>query len=89
MSDPKCELVEVHFVPLTINGLNAKTMVPRKDHKEERLIPALLQLTNGTELILDETAMEAGQLTDIGMTLENHNTERSRFILDVTERNIT
>ena len=39
---------------------------PKKDYTTNTLTAGLLQLTDHTELILDETAMQAGQLVEPG-----------------------
>ena len=51
-----------HYLPLTVSNLNGMTFVPRKDYHANRLVSGLLQLSANTNLILDETAMENGQV---------------------------
>ena len=57
-----------HFLPLTTDKLNSLTFVPKKDYASNRLVSGLLQLSNGTHLVLDETAMRDGQLNQQGIT---------------------
>ncbi|XP_032220134.1 mini-chromosome maintenance complex-binding protein [Nematostella vectensis] len=59
---PKC-----HLLPMTLNNLNSLNFIPKKDYTKDRLMSGMLQLSNGTELVLDETAMEAGQLNATGV----------------------
>jgi hypothetical protein len=40
--------------------------VPHKDHDRQQLVAAALQLANGTQLLVDETAMTDGRLNDTG-----------------------
>ena len=51
-------------VPLTIELLNSTRFMPKSEN--ESLHAGLLQLTDGTMLILDETAMTEGSLGDLG-----------------------
>ena len=60
-------MTKSHYLPGTIENLNKLAFVPRKDYHENRLVSGLLQLSNGTQLILDETQMENGQLTADGV----------------------
>lgn len=60
-------LVPKYFLlPLSLNNLNELRFVPHKDYITNRLISGLLQLSEGTFLILDETALETGQLNPKG-----------------------
>jgi len=51
---------------LTINALNEQRWRPRKDFVADRLVAAQLQLAAGTLLMVDETKMTEGQLTNDG-----------------------
>jgi hypothetical protein len=53
-------------VQLTIDELNASRWSPWKDYERERLIDGRLQLPFGTQLIVDETALQTGQLNENG-----------------------
>ena len=57
-----------HYLPMTIDNLNTLSFVPKKDYASNRLVSGLLQLSNGTHLVLDETAMTDGQLNQQGIT---------------------
>eukprot|EP01052_Picozoa_sp_SAG31_P010333 SAG31_NODE_564_length_14059_cov_5.728940_8_plen_497_part_00 len=46
--------------------LNKATMVPSKDYDLNRLRAGMLQLSDGTELVVDETVMCEGQLNEKG-----------------------
>jgi hypothetical protein len=57
-------------LPLTIDFLNRSApMAPKKDYGANRLVPspALLQLPPRTQLLVDETALAAGQLSARGV----------------------
>lgn len=54
-------------LPLDIQLLNKKPWYPCKSQNQSFLNDALLQLPIGTVIMLDETAMTAGQLTEIGL----------------------
>ncbi len=41
--------------------------MPKKDYEANRLVSGMLQLADGTHLTLDETKMDAGQLTQEGL----------------------
>ena len=56
-----------HYFPLTVEELNKATFVPKKDYASNRLTSGLLQLSQGTHLILDETKMNNGQLNQEGI----------------------
>ena len=55
-------LTKSHYLPLTVSNLNGKAFVPKKDYDANRLVSGLLQLSANTHLIIDETAMENGQV---------------------------
>jgi hypothetical protein len=59
---PKCV-----NLAMTLNNMNTLNFVPKKDYKANRLISGVLQLSDSTELILDETALESGQLNTTGV----------------------
>ena len=47
---------------MTLHNMNNLKFTPRKDYTANRLVSGILQLSDGTHLILDETAMQSGQL---------------------------
>lgn len=59
---PKC-----HFLSMTLNNMNTLNFVPRKDYTANRLKSSVLQLSESTNVIVDETALEAGQLNGNGV----------------------
>lgn len=61
-------LPRVVSLPLSIDRLNSAPWVPRKDYDSNVLVAGPLQAADGTELILDETALETGTLTQVGLT---------------------
>ena len=52
---------------LTIDSLNARPWFPKKDYATNRLRSGPLQLASGSLLLLDETTLAAGTLTDVGV----------------------
>ncbi|KAF9548396.1 hypothetical protein EC957_006612 [Mortierella hygrophila] len=60
----KSVLPKVHAIPMTLTNLNKNYFYPRG---EEHLCSGMLQVTRGTLLLLDETAMEEGTLVDQGI----------------------
>lgn len=56
-----------HLMPLSLEYLNGKLIAPRKNYSSNRLMTGDLQLADGTHLVLNETALETGQLTEIGL----------------------
>ena len=57
------------MLPMTLHNMNNLKFIPRKDYTANRLVSGVLQLSEGTHLILDETAMQAGQLDANGNAL--------------------
>ena len=60
-------LTKSHHLPLSIENLNNYNFVPKKDYNVNRLESAILQLSSGTHLLLDETVMNNGQLNPEGV----------------------
>lgn len=60
-------VTQSHFFPMTLSNMNKVKFVPKKDYQSNRLISALLQLSQHTHLVLDETALTAGQLDTQGV----------------------
>ena len=54
-------------LPLDIGLLNKKPWYPCKSEKQSFLTSTALQLPSGSVIMLDETAMTAGQLTEVGL----------------------
>jgi hypothetical protein len=60
-------LPTVHTFELNVARLNDTAMIPKKDYEQNRLVAGMLQLANGTELLIDETRMDEGQLNERGV----------------------
>ncbi|KAL5569627.1 hypothetical protein UlMin_026202 [Ulmus minor] len=56
-----------HYVPLTVGYLNSASLGPKKDYETNRIITGVLQLAEGTHLIIDETQLETGTLNSVGI----------------------
>ncbi|KAK9742259.1 hypothetical protein RND81_03G159400 [Saponaria officinalis] len=65
-------------VPLTIEYLNNSHLSPKKDYQANKLVPGVLQLAEGSHLIIDETQLQAGNLNSIGI-------ENVRSLKNLTE----
>ena len=52
---------------LTVNNLNKANLIPSKDYNKDRLVPGDLQLPENFNLIIDETSLVTGQLTQKGL----------------------
>ncbi|XP_018821915.1 mini-chromosome maintenance complex-binding protein isoform X1 [Juglans regia] len=56
-----------HCIPLTLEYLNSVSLAPKKDYETNRLKTGVLQLAEGSHIIIDETQLEAGTLNSVGM----------------------
>lgn len=56
-----------YHLQMTIQNMNELKFIPRKDYAANRLVSALLQLAGNTSLMVDETALEQGQLDPTGV----------------------
>ncbi|XP_035673341.1 mini-chromosome maintenance complex-binding protein-like [Branchiostoma floridae] len=56
-----------HFLPLTLANMNSLRIIPKKDYTANRLLSGVLQLSERTLLVLDETQLEPGQLQTTGV----------------------
>ncbi|GMY08375.1 mini-chromosome maintenance complex-binding protein [Fagus crenata] len=56
-----------HCIPLTVEYLNSASLAPKKDYETNRLITGVLQLAEGSHLIIDETQLESGTLNSVGV----------------------
>eukprot|EP00257_Ricinus_communis_P017314 XP_015575726.1 mini-chromosome maintenance complex-binding protein [Ricinus communis] len=54
-------------IPLTVEYLNRSSLAPKKDYQSNRLMPGVLQLADGSHLIIDETQLETGTLNSVGV----------------------
>lgn len=55
-------------VPLTLKSLSAEAMYPVKDYSSNRLRPGVLQCAARTQLVVDQTCLEGGELKTLGVT---------------------
>ncbi|XP_070148718.1 mini-chromosome maintenance complex-binding protein [Polyergus mexicanus] len=55
-----------HFLEVTLENLNELALIPKKDYECNRLTSGILQLTNNTHLVLDETGLTTGELSITG-----------------------
>lgn len=53
-------------IDMSIDNMNTLQLVPSKDYTLNRLTAGMLQLTAGTHLVLNETALHQGQLNQAG-----------------------
>jgi hypothetical protein len=60
-------LTKIHVLPMSLGVLNTATLLPEKDVDSNRLLSGRLQLAEGTELVLNETSMREGSLTEKGI----------------------
>ena len=58
-----------HMLPMSLENMNKLKFLPRKDYTANRLTTGLLQLSSQSHLVVDETALQAGQLDTNGKTL--------------------
>ncbi|GLT88512.1 hypothetical protein SLE2022_065350 [Rubroshorea leprosula] len=54
-------------LPITLEYLNAASLAPKKDYQINRLTPGVLQMPEGSHLIIDETQLKAGLLNAVGV----------------------
>ncbi|XP_011694426.1 PREDICTED: mini-chromosome maintenance complex-binding protein [Wasmannia auropunctata] len=55
-----------HYLEVTLENLNELALIPKKDYECNRLTSGILQLSDNTHLVLDETGLTAGTLTATG-----------------------
>ncbi|KAG7376809.1 hypothetical protein PHYPSEUDO_012687 [Phytophthora pseudosyringae] len=54
-------------VDLSLKELNSTKFMPHKDYEREILLSGVLQVANGTTMLVNETALTAGQLNEQGV----------------------
>ncbi|RMX69189.1 hypothetical protein DD238_005946 [Peronospora effusa] len=54
-------------VDLSLEELNSTKFMPHKDYEREMLLSGVLQVANGTTMLVNETTLTAGQLNDQGV----------------------
>lgn len=62
----KLFVAKSHLFKCTLDNLNNLNLVPRKDYDSDKLISGILQLSDNTHLIVDETKLIPGQVTANG-----------------------
>ncbi|GAB1863759.1 Mini-chromosome maintenance complex-binding protein [Camponotus japonicus] len=55
-----------HFLEVTLENLNELALIPKKDYECNRLTSGILQLSDSTHLVLDETSLSTGELSVTG-----------------------
>ena len=77
MTTPQCKLLTQFlkaiipftlYLPVTIETLETKVMSPKKNYDTNLLEPGLLQMVDGTLVIIDESTMKAGTIKENGLT---------------------
>ncbi|XP_012274497.1 mini-chromosome maintenance complex-binding protein isoform X2 [Orussus abietinus] len=59
-------LPKTHFLEISLSCLNDANLTPKKDYDTNRLTSGVLQLSDNTHLIIDETKLSSGQVTQSG-----------------------
>ncbi|XP_044268941.1 mini-chromosome maintenance complex-binding protein [Tribolium madens] len=57
-----------HYLPMLLEYMNELNFVPKKDYNADRLTSSVLQLSDNTHLVLDETKLTPGKLNQSGVT---------------------
>ena len=57
---------KTRILPMSLKTLNSKPFIPIKNYEKEQLEHSELSIPDGFILILDETQLSAGKLTEIG-----------------------
>lgn len=52
---------------MTLENMNGLDLIPSKDYEENRLKPGILQLSERTHLVIDETLLQPGKLEEKGL----------------------
>ena len=52
---------------MTLNNLNKQTFIPQKNYSTNRLDSGILQVSDGTRFVIDETVLKPGQLDENGV----------------------
>ena len=55
------------YLPMSLETLNGRSFIPKKDHSCNKLVSGRLQLAPETLLFVDETALEPGKLEEQGL----------------------
>ena len=57
------------MIPITLEYLSESDFLPKKDYTSNRLSQGILQMTDGTVLVLDETGLQSGKLPAKGQAI--------------------
>jgi hypothetical protein len=60
-------LPKLCLIALTLENLSESTFTPVKNYDNNRLNTGILQLSEGTQIVIDETALQQGKLGDQGV----------------------
>ncbi|XP_022091881.1 mini-chromosome maintenance complex-binding protein-like isoform X2 [Acanthaster planci] len=60
-------VTKFHLLPLSLQNMNSLRLTPKKDYTANRLKSGVLQLSDRTHVLLDETALQPGQLDTNGV----------------------
>jgi len=64
-SFPTC--LQAYFFSMTLDNMNSVRFIPSKNYSTNRVDSGILQLSDGTHLTIDETALTPGQLSERGV----------------------
>ena len=53
---------QAFFLSMTLENLNKLSFIPTKNYNTNKLESGILQLSDGTHIIIDETVLRPGQL---------------------------
>lgn len=57
-----------YYLPMTLENMNDLSFIPKKDYECNRLTSGILQLSQNTHVVLDETKLSPGQLNSSGIS---------------------
>lgn len=60
-------VTQSHLLPMSLHNMNEHRFSPHKDYTANRLRSGILQLADHTNLVIDETKLEPGQLDTTGV----------------------
>lgn len=61
-------LPKTHYLPMSLETMNSTDMIPKKNYETDRLQTGMLQLSDHTHLVVDETKLDVGKLEEKGVT---------------------
>lgn len=56
-----------YYLPMTLENMNTLSFIPKKDYECNRLTSGILQLSQNTHVVLDETKLSPGKLNTSGI----------------------